>query len=197
MIHDWPEEDLTLLMAMISGQVGPQGPPGPGVTKPFWFTPNTSDVAGNYALSLVPPVSSTPTAFVQPLTGTAPILLHSFVTDPGVPGLYYIQPGSATIHFHASTGALNESARLLTEIYVCAADGTSPTLLRSFYSDSFSNGMREYEHSDSSATGVMINVTDRIMVKLYGARVAGPATVTLTLDYWATGVDSHLHFSAV
>lgn len=152
--------------------------------RTYYLDPaNASDLA-TYYTALTAPSTAAESTLTVAATGTTDNLLAAFATDPGVPGATLIPPGSAGRHFHVETGGNNEIARLLVEVYTCLADGTSETLIRSGYSPSFYGATsQELLFSFEDATGYTITATQRIVYKVYAARVSGPATCNITVYF--------------
>jgi hypothetical protein len=114
-------------------------------------------------------------------------LQEEFATEPGVPGVLSLPAGTAFRHFHCTTGATNEVARLKVETYTCNADGTGETLRRTDESGLISGTVNtEYGFDVSDANAYAMTITQRIVFKLYAARVSGPATCNLTIYFNGT-----------
>jgi len=155
--------------------------------RTYYLDPlDSSDIAGYYT-ALVAPSANAETTLGVTATGTGNNLLAAFATEPGVPGALLIPHGSAGRHFHVSTGATNQIARLLVEVYTCLADGTSETLIRSGYSPEFFGATpQELTFSFDDPAGYTITATQRIVYKVYAARVSGPASCVITVYFDGT-----------
>lgn len=152
--------------------------------RTYYLDPSNASDLATYYTALTAPSTAVESTLSVAATGTTDNLLAAFATDPGVPGATLIPPGSAGRHFHVETGANNEIARLLVEVYTCLADGTSETLIRSGYSPSFYGATsQELLFSFEDATGYTITATQRIVYKVYAARVSGPATCNITVYF--------------
>jgi hypothetical protein len=144
---------------------------------------NNSDLSG-YKTALTIPSAEAETSTTTSVTGTSDVLVASFATEPGVPGVTTIPAGTALRHFHAMTGAAARIARVKTEFYTCDADGSNETLRRTDYSPNFgSTSMMEVLSANSDSNSYSIGATDRIVIKVYAARVSGVETFDVTL-YW-------------
>jgi hypothetical protein len=174
----------------IDGLDGEQGEPGipgpPGIVGgnsgvKFWFDiTDASDIAG-YKKALRTPSPNAEATNVQVCAGVGDNLLYSFVTEPGVPGVYQIQPGAGFRHIHSAVTTVGGFARYKVELYYCNANGTGETLVGSSYSDSITDtSIDEVDWDLYQITAVPILPTQRLVWKLYVARVSGPANVSVT-----------------
>ena len=167
--------------SMIPGPQGPQGLTGGNSGVIFWFDPtDASDIAG-YKKALKNPSANAEATNVQVCAGVGDNLLYKFVTEPGVPGVYTIPPGAAFRHIHGAVTTAGGFARYLVETYYCNADGTGETLVGSSYSDPTTDtAIDEVNWDLYKLTTVNILPTQRLVWKLYVARVSGPANVSVT-----------------
>ena len=70
------------------------------------------------------------------------------------------------------------------EIYTCSATGTGETLRRTGYSGEFSGtAIQHVEFGIVDANSYAMLATDRLVVKVYAARVSGPATCNITVYF--------------
>lgn len=168
----------------LPGPPGPQGPAGHGAGRIYYLDPsNPSDIVG-YFTALDDPSVNPETTIITVMAGVADNLLASFVTEPNDPNVLSIPAGGAFRHIHAEVGGIGQFARLKIEQYYCNADGTGETLINSSYSSSFGNSsIEEIIWDQYDAISTVITATQRIVYKLYGARVSGPANITLTVYF--------------
>lgn len=151
-----------------------------GLVTFYLDSTDASDIA-TYKTALTSPSTASEATLTVGATGTGDNLLAAFATDPGVPGTTLLPHGINVFHFHVATGASNQIGRLKVEIYTCASDGTSETLRGSSYSDNFWDASQELNVSVELTSGYTLATTDRIVFKVYGARVSGPATCDITV----------------
>lgn len=163
------------------GLQGPIGPPGISTGRVFYFDPSdASDIAG-YFTALGNPSANPETNIVNVLAGTGDTLIRSFVTEPNIPNVDDIPAGSQFTHIHGKVNGISEVARYKLEMYKCNPDGTAETLLRSGYSKNFSNtAIAEIDWDIYDFASYSIGFTQRLVFKLYVARVSGPANITVT-----------------
>jgi hypothetical protein len=167
--------------SMIPGPQGPQGLTGGNSGVRFWFDPtDASDIAG-YKKALLNPSTNAESTVIQVCAGAVDNLLYSFVTEPGIPGVYTIPPGAGFRHIHGAVTTVAGFARYLVKFYYCNADGTGETLVGSSYSDPTTDtSIDEVNWDLYNLTTVNILPTQRLVWKLYVARVSGPANVSVT-----------------
>lgn len=181
------------------GEMGIQGPQGiPGLTGGngglvFWFDPtDASDIAG-YKKALISPSPNAESTVVQVCAGTGDNLLYSFVTEPGVPAAYWLEAGAMFRHIHGAVTTVGGFARYKVEMYYCNADGTGETLIGSSYSDSTTDtSIDEVNFDLYQITRIALTPTQRLVWKLYVARVSGPANVSVTTYFEGTQHPSYV-----
>jgi hypothetical protein len=164
-----------------TGARGPVGPSGQAAGKILYLDPvDVSDISG-YKKLLDSPSAAAESTLATACTGTSDVLIAAFATDSGVPGAVDFPAGTSYRRIYANVQA--GTARLHLMVYKRTAGGIE-TLIRDELSDNFVNQTvlpQEWSAASSSA-GAML-ATDRIVAKLYGQRVGGPTTVTITTYY--------------
>ena len=156
-----------------------------GLVTFYLDSTDASDISG-YKTALTQPSTASEATLTVGATGTSDNLLAAFATDPGIPGTTLLPHGTTSFHFHVATGAANQIGRLKLEIYTCASDGTSETLRASGYSDNFWDASQQTNTDVVLSSSYTLATTDRIVYKLYGARVSGPATCDITVYFAGT-----------
>jgi len=169
----------------LSGVSGFSGAAGGNAGRIYYLDIDTaSDIGGAYKVASLSPSAGAETTGVQANTGTGDTLIGTFATISGEPGSLSLPAGTAVRHIHGKVDA--GEARYLVEIYKRDTGGTE-TLLRTGYSNNFSNTtVEQVEWYFSDATSNALLASDRIIFKLYTARVSGPTTVTVTTYYNGT-----------
>jgi hypothetical protein len=159
-----------------------QGPSGQSAGKILYYDPtHASDISG-YKKLLESPSTGAESTLATPCTGTnVDVPIATFATEPGVPGAVDYPAGTAFRRVYANVQA--GTARLHFQVFKRTTAGAE-TLVRDEYSDNFTNQvvLPQEWNATASAAGA-ISATDRIVVKLYGQRVTGPTTVTITSYY--------------
>ncbi|MEY4956500.1 MAG: hypothetical protein RL409_757 [Gemmatimonadota bacterium] len=182
------------------GGVGPQGETGEagafgaagGTGRIFYLDPaNASDVVG-MTTALDTPSSNAETTLSVAATGIGYNLLGTFISEPGSPGATSLPAGVAFRHFHCETGAVNQVASLKLELYTANSAGAGATLRRTAISPDFSNGISEIQWSNTDSSGYAMALTDRLIFKVYVARVGGPATCNITVYFNGTARNSYV-----
>jgi hypothetical protein len=167
-----------------TGPIGPPGPEGSGAGRIFYPDPSDPSDIATYFTALDYPSPNAETTLGLALTGTGDTFLGAFATNPGVPNVDSLPAGTAFRHFHVTTGADVQVARLKVDFYKCASDGSGETLLRSGYSPNFfGTTIQEIIWTYTDGNSYSFLLTDRIILKLYLARVSGPATVNATVYF--------------
>ena len=156
-----------------------------GLVTFYLDSTDSSDIA-TYKTALPQPSTAAETTLTVGATGTSDNLLAAFATDPNIPGTTLLPHGQTVYHFHVATGASNQIGRLKVEIYTCASDGSSETLRGSSYSDNFWDSSQELNVSLELTSGYTLATTDRLVFKVYAARVSGPSTCDITVYFCGT-----------
>ena len=153
------------------------------VGKSYYLENGTLSDVGVYHKLIAAPSTLAENTISHAATGTLSFtLLSSFITATGEPNVTLLPPGTYGRHLHATTGASNQVGRVRIELYKYAAN-TLETLLRSGDSPDFwlgnENPLLTWNLTD--ATGYPLDVTDRMLLKLYAARVSGPTTCNIDI----------------
>jgi hypothetical protein len=167
----------------IAGPQGNTGPSGQAAGKEFYLAPSiASDIAGYYTATEDPSAGPEQT-ITTPVAGTGDILVASFITEPGIPGVEDLPAGTSFRHLYA----LNTSgiARLRMQLYVRDVGGTE-TLVRDEYSPNFSSTTVMMIVWTAASQAASINTNDRLVIKIYAARVSGPANFDVVTYYEGT-----------
>jgi hypothetical protein len=152
-----------------------------------------SDITGYKKALAQPSTNNETTLVVTGAAGTSDNFLAAFATEPGEPGVSLDPLGTAFRRFWGATSTPNGVARIKVEVYVCDADGGNETLLRSGYSTNFAGTTPVFVvWSYTADTSTPIDLTSRLVYKVYVARVSGPTTFDITLYF-----DGASHASAV
>jgi hypothetical protein len=163
------------------GATGPAGPSGQSAGKIFYLDSATASDISGYKTLLESPSAAAETTLATGCTGTGDVLIATFATDPGIPGAVDFPAGTSYRRIYAMVQA--GTARLHLMVYKRTQAGVE-TLIRDEISDNFTNQtVLPQEWSAASASAGAMLATDRIVAKLYGQRVTGPTTVTVTTYY--------------
>lgn len=173
------ERSFNPLGVGLAGPTGPTGPTGGPTGRTYFFDPSTaSDIPGYFVASPTP--SANPeTTILQNNVGTGFTLIATFATPIGDPSVTSIPAGIAARLVHAMTGATNQFGRLRLEVYRRTSGGVE-TLLRTDDSHTFGGALQEVNWSAIYATSTAFDITDRLVFRLYTARVSGPAVCAIT-----------------
>ena len=131
----------------------------------------------------VPSTNPETTLVSNPLSGTTPVFITSFITEAGVPNVESLPIGINLRQFFAVTGAANEVAAIILETWTCDADGSNQILHRSTTSPNISNVLMAITQTTVQPVAVAMTPTQRLIYKMYGARVSGPSSFTITVYF--------------
>lgn len=160
------------------GLTGPTGPQGTAAYAQHWFYDAASDVSSYWRLIRSPGTGSESDDSVSLVSGDGEVLIESYVTEPGDPGLSSILPGLWEFHAwrYVSSGA--GLSQLVFKVYKRSAGGDE-TLLFSVDGAEIDDTTVAVENvfytmTDSTAT----DVSDRLAVKVY-AKTSSAAVITV------------------
>jgi hypothetical protein len=174
----------------VKGDTGAQGPSGQAAGKIFYFAPSDASDIASYKTMLPSPSAGAEQTVSTVCAGTADVLIGSFVTDPGVPGAVDFPAGTAYRRIYAMVSG--GSARLHVQVFKRDVAGVE-TLVRDEFSPAFIDQAPTAQewNATSSAAGALL-ATDRLVVKLYAQRVAGPTSITVTTYHEGTARTSQI-----
>ena len=167
-----------------TGATGPQGIAGGNAGRIYYLWAGvTADVVG-YKKAVTSPSPNVETTITTAVTGTGDVEIISFITDVGEPGVESLPTGIAERLIHAYQDGNNTcNARLNFKLLKRNIAGTE-TLLRNGYSETFSNQtLQEIMWTVAYPTAVSLLTTDRLVFKVYAARVSGPASFNVITSY--------------
>lgn len=156
--------------------------------KVYYLDPSTaSDIGGSYKVASISPSANPETTLVNAAIGTLSYtLMGEFATTAGEPGITSFPTGIASRLCHAITGGSNQIGRLRMEIWKRAIGGTE-TLVRSDDSQDFSGtAIQEVSWTAVYSVASALFTTDRLIFRLYSARVSGAGTCNITVYFDGT-----------
>lgn len=167
------------------GEKGDTGADGQSSGRTYYLLPSIdSDISGYFLANILPyPPIDPPTEISTNNTGTTPVLVGAFATEEGDPSATVYPLGTGFRYVTTKTGADNQIARLKVEVYKRALNGDE-FLIKEGYSDEFWGDQRqsiEWHHTDFVSEP--LDITDRLVFKLYTERVSGPSTVHVTVYF--------------
>jgi hypothetical protein len=167
-----------------TGATGAQGIQGGNAGRIYYLWAGvTADVAG-YKKAVTSPSPNVITSITTTVTGTSDVFIASFITDVGEPGVGSLPTGIAERLIHAyQNDNVNCIARLNFQLWKRDLAGNE-TLLRNGYSENFSNQTKaEIRWTVVYATAFSFLTTDRLVFKVYAARVGGPSSFGVITSY--------------
>jgi hypothetical protein len=168
----------------VTGATGSQGIAGGNAGRIYYLWAGvTADVVG-YKKAVTSPSPNAITSITTSVTGTSDVFIASFITDVGEPGVGSLPTGIAERLIHAyQNNNVNCIAKLNFELWKRDLAGTE-TLLRSGYSEEFSNQTKaEIRWTVAYATAFSLLTTDRLVFKVYAARVSGSTSFDVITSY--------------
>lgn len=164
---------------------------------PFYFEQSASSDISGYKKAISTPSLGSEVSITQANTGTSDTLIVSLATDTGQPGAIVYPAGITTFHIHASTSASNEYCRLKLELYKRTTGGTETKLVEG-YSDTFvGTAQTELDVQIASSEAFVLDITDRLVFKIYTARVSGATTATATVYFEGTSHTAYVSTTVV
>jgi hypothetical protein len=171
-----------------AGHAHAVGVSGPG--RFYYFDPSATADVNSYKQALTSPSANAETTISQNNTGTGDTVIATFITYPvGGIGVTSLPAGISTRVFRVVTGATNQECRLKVDLYISVSPYApgNETLVRSDYSPTFSGTtIRDLTWNFAAASAVSMNATDRVVLRVSTARVAGPTTCTATVYFDGT-----------
>jgi hypothetical protein len=166
-----------------TGATGSQGIAGGNAGRIYYLWAGvTADVAG-YKKAVTSPSPNAETSITTTVNGTGDVFVASFITDVGEPGVGSLPTGIAERLIHAYQTANNGVARLNFQLWKRDLAGNE-TLLRNGYSENFSDETKaEIRWTVAYATAFSFLTTDRLVFKVYAARVSGSASFNVVTSY--------------
>lgn len=156
------------------------------ISNRYYFNPTiSSDITGSYQASQTPPTISVPVTLTKYLNDNLDVLLGSFATARGTPGLTVIPTGFISSFISATTPNSQSYAKLKLRIYKTDSVGNNEELI--FVSDSseFNNtGSFSAKWNTVLSSPILLSTTDRLVFKLYAekSQISSPFLINLTFN---------------
>lgn len=158
----------------------------------YYLIPSVNSDIGGYYLASESPSSGPLVTITQSISGTGSNLIGSFASPVGSPAVTSLPTGLATRVVHANVGGSNQYAKLYLELYKRTSGGVE-TLLRSDYSDVFNvTTQTEILWTHIGTASYTLDITDRIVFKLYSVRVTGSPTNVDVYTYYEDDSPSYV-----
>jgi hypothetical protein len=135
----------------------------------------TSQWLGDYVPGTITTITTT--------IGTTPTLIGSFITDVGYPGIPTLPIGTNTVSFETQKASGTKFYTCYAEFYKRTTGGTETLINTSDITTAFNlNTKIQQVVSDFIASPITLDVTDRIVIKLYASTTSGTDSITLSFD---------------
>jgi hypothetical protein len=153
-------------------------------TNVFMLTDTSSSIVPYKELvSLSSYVSSSLATKTTPGVSTTPTLLCSFITKLGFPNATVIPAGLITAHYETQKNSGAQSYYTYFELYKRSIGGTETLLITSDNSTAASvNTIVQQTVAASLTNNISLELTDRIIIKIYAVMVSSTATISLLFD---------------
>ena len=149
----------------------------------FMFSSINSDVAGYESMPILSLFTPSVTASSSQVVTTTPTLIEEFITDLGYPNQTAIPSGIATVHYETEKVSGANNYYSYAEIYKRTSGGTETLLATTDSSSETSANIRvQVTVSVFLSTISYLNLTDRIVVKIYCVMLSSSATIGVYYD---------------
>ena len=153
----------------------------------FMFTKDSSDISTYYQAVLLTLYSASTLTSVTRSVTTSPTLLETFATNANFPNINNIAPGLFTVHYDIQKASGGNNYYSYAVIYKRTTGGVE-TLLATTENSSTTSSNDKLSISVVAFVNAptVLNLTDRIVVKIYAVMISSTVNITL---YWddATG----------
>jgi hypothetical protein len=148
----------------------------------FFFNDTISDVGGIYYKMQEASTGEVKSTFsVGPLGAGNDQPIVNFITDAGVPGTLALDRGIYLAHVHAQVTAGNKPVKFYFKLYYRKVDTSEYLIGTSEVSDYVTTDELEYDLDFVILSDVVIEATDRIVIKFFANVEATGTDVTLAL----------------
>ena len=196
-VGDWALDNLTSDVYEKTGEsawtfrVNIKGETGGFIGTVLYFDDSPSDIGGYNSMLVVPDVvASEEIDTVVVNSGTSPLLIDDYVTEVGVPNETLIQSGVWSFHIYADADSNTGTSTILIRLYKRTTGGTE-TLLFETTSPELTTTTGENHEWSVVGPDIVLNQTDRIVVKVYGQTTSG---ANRTLRFYHNGTTRYSHF---
>jgi len=114
---------------------------------------------------------------------TTPTILGVFATNIGQPNITVIPSGDINVHYDVEKASGSNNYYTYAEIYKRTSGGTETLLTTSDVSpQSSSNGVLNIDVTALLTSNTLLDLTDRIITKIYAVMLSSSATISLRID---------------
>ena len=176
------------------GPTGPQGETGPQGAQAgqlYYFHNDSSDIGGYESLRRIPAGGAEDDETVLVNSGSGEVLIDSYATELGDPGIEKIPAGIWSFHMYHYVDSSVGVTTFVYKVYKRDSGGTE-TLLFTVTSDEVNDtSVTEYDKSYTIGADILLDLTDRIIVKIY-AQSTSVVNRTAHFVYEGTSHASHI-----
>ncbi len=157
--------------------------PASYATQTYMFSQNNSDIFGYEQAVALSVYTTGATATITSAVTTSPTLIASFATNQNYPNLTVIPNGNITVHYETQKGAGSNNYYTYAEIYKRTTGGTETLIATTDNSTQASvNTVIQTTVSAFLSSNIFLDITDRIVVKIYGVMLSASAQITVRYD---------------
>ncbi len=149
----------------LTGPTGLQGPVGNTTGQSFYFNRDASDIAGYETLGRVPSFNAEHDETILVNSGSGEVLIDSYVTNPDNYDVY--PAGLQTFRTHHYVDSATGVTQIVFRVYKRTSGGTETELFNVTSAEINATTITEYTTDILNPSDVMLDATDRIVVKVY------------------------------
>ncbi len=146
----------------------------------YFFYKTPSSIPTYYQM-----LSTVSAGALQTITNAAVVnnqLLATFATNVGFPNITFLPSGIVRFYVHAEQTAGTKDTQLYAELYSRTLAGTETLISATLYSNVITGISAEYSSDGVISTPVLLNTTDRLIVKIYAYCPLGGSAPTIDLN---------------
>lgn len=161
----------------------------------YMFSGTNSDISGYKSMPLLANYTAGVLASTSQIVTTTPTLIEEFATPSGYPNVTSIPSGIITVHFETEKVAGSNNYYSFAEIYKRTSGGVETLLATTDNSTETAVNTRVQVTISAFLSNVSyLNVTDRIVVKVYCVMLSASATIGV---YYDNNTDARLQLPTV
>ena len=144
-----------------------------GSAQTLYLQETASDIVGYETLRTQPSAAAEDWDQVSVSSATSPLLIDSYATESGNPGVTSWPAGNWIFHVHGTVDSNTGVTQILARVYSRTVGGTE-TLLFSATSDEMDTANNEYQFN-AYETAFAVGQTDRLVIKFYATTTSAAA----------------------
>ncbi len=151
--------------------------------RTFMFANANSDISGYTQMVALGTYISATTGTKSASVTTTPTLIATFATNIGFPNMTILPIGVVNIHYKTQKSAGSNNYYTYVELYKRTSGGSETLISTSDNSTPISiNTIQEIDIQALITSNINLDITDRIIIKIYGVMLTSSATITVSYD---------------